>query len=351
MRHFAKTPPNCLILGGGALGLLLHYNLNLAYAQNGHQPRIVVSSRTIVPESVLCDLGGQNPTPLLLESHTGPAQSCLDQFSPDTVFLCVPPEKTEEVFQAWLDAFEASSTTGRQVQFVFCNNGCLSPATLNRLQQTHPRFSFVRALFFVGAMRVVQPAQTLVRWTGGKRVVWDWLRAPFVPEQLPSFLVAAASVPSSAPVASAAGEVNGAPVSLGFMQWQREQNIFAAERSKFFTNFMLAAAVGPQLAKNKTLSESFGDSIVSLQAQQFALLWEHHGVNAEQLKSTLLSTAADTGENINSLSYAAVQGKTRTMEWFLQSIDEEMQDSPRQAKLEPLASFLRSVRKNWRMEK
>ncbi|MBM3383189.1 MAG: hypothetical protein FJY29_12240 [Betaproteobacteria bacterium] len=199
-------------------------------------------------------------------------------------------------------------------------------------------------------MRTIHEDHTVIRWTGGTRVVWDWLRPPLEHRstELPNFLSCPAALASGQSTRTA--PVKSSAATLGFTEWMRETTIFAAERCKFFTNFMLAAAVGPQLAKNKTLSERLEDSIVSHQAQQFAVLWEHHGVTAEQLKLTLMSTVADTGENINSLSYAAVQGKTGTMAWFLQSLEEDIRRSPRRAKLEPLISFLSSVRKNWRME-
>jgi hypothetical protein len=349
MKQHAKTPRNCLIVGAGALGLLLHRTLLSAHSVSGRPTRIATHNRTTVPEPISIDLGEQAAVPIQTESHSGSVQSCLEKFEPDTLFLCVPPEATEQVLHSWLGALESLGHKDKPVLFVFCNNGCLSATTLSRLSAAHPRFSFLRALFFVGAMRTLYPDQTHVRWTGGTRVAWNWLRTAAGQEQLPHFLEpkTEAKGGTRSPVNEPSAEV----ATLGFMLWQREQNIFAAERSKFFTNFMLAAAVGPQLAKNKTLSDALGDSIVSLQAQQFAILWEHLGVNAKQLKSTLLSTVADTGENINSLSYAAVQGNTATMEWFLHSIDEDLNASHRIAELEPLVSFLRSVRKKWRMEK
>jgi ketopantoate reductase len=327
------TTTNCLIVGAGALGLLLAYALERSSQENHKPTRVLLHNRTPLVNCIDFELATGNKTKVQFAVETTSPTQFLAKVNPEIIFICVPPESTESVFLDWLNALESPATSKKSVLFVFCNNGCLSARTLERISCAGSQFSFIRALFFVGAIREKNPTGCLVRWTGGSRVIWNFLRTPSL-EQISS--------PALIP-----GPFAQSPEQLAFMEWSQEKHIFQAERAKFFTNFMLAVGVGPKLAKNKTLSATLEDSIVSLQAEQFAILWEQLGVSADILKTTLQKTIQATGENINSLSLAAVHGNSNTMQSFFEFVAEEISASPRQSELAPMIQFLNAARTNW----
>lgn len=338
MNHLAETTtPDCLIVGAGALGLLLAYALDRSSQENHKTTRVLLHNRTPLVNGVDLELATGSRTKWQPTVETTSPTQCLEKVNPASLYFCVPPESAESVFMDWLDALERVATPKKTVLFVFCNNGCLSARTLERISRAGSQFLFIRALFFVGAIREKNQTGCLVRWTGGSRVIWNFLRPP--------------SLERSSSSATIAGPFTQSSRQLAFMEWTQEKHIFRAERAKFFTNFMLALGIGPKLAKNKTLSATLEDSIVSLQAEQFAILWEQFGVSADTLKMTLQETIQATGENINSLSLAAFYGNSDTLQSFFEFVNEEIGASPRQSELAPMIRFLSAARTEWRSGK
>jgi len=328
---------DCLIVGAGALGLLLAYALDRSSQENHKTTRVLLHNRTPLVNCIDLELATGNQTKWQLTVETTSPTQCLEKVNPASIYFCVPPESTESVFMNWLDALERVATPKQPVLFVFCNNGCLSVRTLERISRADSQFSFIRSLFFVGAIREKNQTGCIVRWTGGSRVIWNFLRPPSVEQSSSSAMISGPFTQSSR--------------QLAFMEWSQEKHIFPAERAKFFTNFMLAVGIGPKLAKNKTLSAILEDSIVSLQAEQFAILWEQFGVSADILKTTLQKTIQATGENINSLSLAAFYGNSDTMQSFFEFVTQEISASPRRSELAPMIRFLTTARTAWRSGK
>ena len=267
--------------------------------------------------------------------------SCDTHSLPTVVFLCTPPELTQDIFFQWLSAF-ASRFPQREVQFVFCNNGILTPQTLAAIalkQAQQVNLSFIRALFFVGSLRSKEAKKVEVQWTGGRRVIWDFLShgSQHAFELMQNWL--------GKDFAAESTQVD----QLGFMEWQHEGEITRIEREKFFTNFMLAAGIGPNLAKNKTLSQVISEREVAELAEQFADLWQAHRIERDALIQMLRTTVNATSENINSLSYSGAFGNSATMAWFLSTLTEDIRHSTRAEKHLQLTQFLNSVRLKWGM--
>lgn len=332
MNPSAETPKDCLVLGAGALGLLLAQALCETDWPGLGRPKVLLHNRTPVPSEVDFVFENGIQQSIKLTSSTGRPEDVLQVIQPRVVFLCLPPEQTETVFKRWLSAFEAAQMPyAHPVQFVFCNNGCLTQSLMQYAGRPNAKYSFLRALFFVGAMREKSVNGWEIRWTGGKKVIWNSLTDE--EEQKKD---------------SKDSPLLFMPSKMSFLEWSKIPDVRAAERQKFFTNFILAAGIGPQLAKNKTLPETLPDSIVVELAKQFEILWGSRNVSAAKLQSTLSETIAATGENINSLSYAAAHGNSATMNWFLESLKQEIDALGKEKDLHHLQKFIDSVGAVWR---
>lgn len=323
---------DCLIVGAGALGLQLAAAFKKSIQnQKTHQQIAVLNRRLLtgqvtvhLPDGELVDLTGniQTNVPLWF-THSS---------SQRMVFFCLPPESTEKASLTFLTNIQSICGTLRNITFVFCNNGCL-PDSLLRVLQTEGAVA-LRALFFVGAIRQENSQCSVVNWTGGNRVNWNIL----LPDR-------------NAPVEHFERVLKQLSFELSsgelFVDWRRATDIVAIERSKFFTNFMLAAGIGRRNEKNKSLYTRLNSGTLDMTASQCARLWKIHGVNEHDLKSMLSSTVSATGENINSLSLAAVNGNDNTMRWFLDFLKLEISTSKDFRELQALYEFAENVRVEW----
>ncbi|MEY4064102.1 MAG: hypothetical protein RIR26_310 [Pseudomonadota bacterium] len=321
----------CLVVGAGALGLLLAKALMASRLSSELNEVALFNKSPVSGRFVFVDSTGHELN-FSLPLYSNSVRECFESFQPASLFFCVPPEAIEQVFASWMDAFEAQSAPPSPIEVVFCNNGCLPPRVLQRILSLTHRVHCVRALFFVGAMRSVQTEGLRVHWTGGHSVLWG--RIPSGTDSLrePRWLAKGESTEER---------------PLDFLRWHREKDILSVERRKFFTNFMLAAGLGPRLAKNKTLPEHLPEAMLSRQAEQFAVLWQSFNLSSEALKETLHMTLKATGENINSLSLAGARGNTATMLWFVESLRSEIAASSEKENLISLSGFLDSVQSVW----
>lgn len=334
MNQLNEESFDCLVVGGGALGLLLTYALTEMDSKSVSPRNVFAHNRSPLPAQIRLDLKLGHERLFSVDSTHGDPASLLQTRSPKIVFFCVPPESTESVFNLWLDSILGKSKVINPVLFVFCNNGCLTPEILARIAKTDSRFAFARALFFVGAMKEKDHSSIVVRWTGGQQVVWGPLKAPNLPHQDTH--------------TSRLEQLFQIPSAIGFLKWQFVNEIFTVEREKFFTNFMLASGIGPRLIQNKSLANFLDDSVIFSLAKQFQILWHSFGVSAEKLQSTLQKTIQDTGDNINSLSFAGAHGNCSTLNWFVKFIQNEILACERGEELRSLQEFLESVRADWK---
>jgi hypothetical protein len=325
---------NCLVVGAGALGLVLAKALMASRKGDSLSHKVAVFNRSAVPSTFLFS----EPLTLASESQwsvevfTGSPKKCFESVQPATLFFCVPPEVTASVFDEWMDVVEDQRGDRRPIEVVLCNNGCLPPRTLRRIAAVSGAVQFIRALFFVGAMRFLPVPEMRVQWTGGHSVLWG--RIPSTPSSVqPSFWLEQG--------------LSAEEHQLDFLNWQFAPDILTAERKKFFTNFILAAGIGPRLAKNRTLPEHLPEPLLTLLSEQFAILWHSFALGEDALKETLHMTVKATGENINSLSLAGAQGNKATMQWFIASLRSELNVSSEKARLNPLHKFLDSVQLAW----
>jgi hypothetical protein len=233
---------------------------------------------------------------------------------------------------SFLNNAKAIFETARNVTIVFCNNGCLPQSVISHLESEG--FATLRALFFIGAVRQESSMGTCVSWTGGNRAVWNEIVSAN-----PSPVVESQEVLQQLSFLLNSGE--------RFVDWLRTDNIFAMERCKFFTNFILAAGIGRRKEKNKRLYSRLNSGTLDMTASQCARLWQSHGVNENDLKSVLLKTVAATEENFNSLSLAAVHGDDSTMRWFLSFLASEISNVADVADFVQLLKFIENVRDEW----
>lgn len=325
---------DCLVVGAGALGLLLAASIRKSLQIQRSSGHVAVFNRRPFPGRITVELPGDETVDFTRYVTSELPAWFGNNSSQQVVFFCLPPESTEAFSLSLLEKIKDRHAFGTKTWFVFCNNGCLSEPVINEFSELTGPGALVRALFFVGAVRVVEQNNCSVRWTGGNRVAWNILAS------------------SEDPVARRFAdilEMFSYQMSSGetFIDWSQVSPINAMERNKFFTNFMIAAGVGRQRERNKNLYNRLNSGTLDVMASQCAKLWQLHGVNENELKSVLGSTVAATGENINSLSLAAVNGNTSTMKWFLDFLTMEVAKSECFNELEPLRKFIEAIRAEW----
>ncbi|NBW82880.1 hypothetical protein EBR21_14110 [bacterium] len=338
----------CLVVGGGALGLLLADALHKSEQSVLGRMDVGILNRTKLPTQILMRRHTDNHIESITSSVFNEAPSSwlqnakLAGFAKLVLFFCVPPEHTEKVFLEWANAI--GHVNGRlPVEFVFCNNGLLSKKMLDHVGRNSKSHSYLRAIFLVGAERRISTDRCEVEWKGGETVYWGSLSTPppagahIQPEWL-SFLDSESQQTTTTAVSRSA---------LAYLKWQHEPNILRIERAKFFTNFMLAALTGPRVEKNRRILETSTIEFRRAQAEQFAKLWDGFELTSDFLLENLGATVAATSENHNSLSLQAVRGSSETMKHFIQIVESEIKENRMENHLPGLCEFIRSTKKAW----
>lgn len=347
MKSADEMKTYCLVVGGGALGVLLADALCQSQRTHSDSTQVLLFNRSSLPKKVViqCESNGEQrelDVPIL----TGSTSDCVEKLgtllaSRFVVFLCAPPEETEKVFIEWLNAFSAEKNRPI-VHFVFCNNGLLSPVVLQKTLEVNSPFLFYRAIFFTGSVRVIDNEGCRVLWKGGELVRWGALNSASLKtsEWLKQCLDEKAEV--------ANGDQNrGHFISVGFLRWRFESDIHKVEREKFFTNFMIAAFVGPRKKKNISLFQETTEDFRKTIASQFALLWADKRVSSESLLENLNTTVMATGENYNSLSLQGFSGSRSTFDYFMQIIERDISKYSNRHQLKELAEFMNTAKKTW----
>lgn len=342
MKESGSVATHCLVVGGGALGVLLAEALHGSNAVASQGRHVLLVNRSPLPSEIFIiqESDGSRRRCAVNRLHAD-AQECLQKLphSKKVVFFCVPPEASEAVFLQWLAAARAAQQSS--VQFVFCNNGLLSAGTLQHVQTESQRYSFLRAVFLVGAFRELDENQCRVFWKGGALVRWSPLSGQ-------DSRCAEMSDFWMGPARSVEAGPGDEPVrSVGFLQWQRVGSAHKLEREKFFTNFILAAVIGPHMQPNKTVFEKLSGEALDLLATEFAILWNGLGVSKESLLENLHATVRATAENYNSLSLQGAHGKNSTMKYFFRIMNEELSQQRLPKQLSRLADFIDASAKHW----
>lgn len=342
MNESRLVTTHCLVVGGGALGVLLADALKRSEAVASYGGQVLLVNRSPLPsEIIIVQESNGSQRKCQVNFLNANAQECLQKLPPSikVVFFCVPPEASESVFLEWLAAARATKQTS--LQFVFCNNGLLSAVTQQNVQSELRHFSFLRAVFMVGAFRELCENQSRVFWKGGARVRWS-------PLSMQDHRCAELTDRWMGRARSAADGLPEEPLrSVGFLQWQRVDSAHKLEREKFFTNFILAAVIGPHMQPNKTVFEKLSGETLDLLAEDFALLWKGLGISRESLLENLHSTVRATAENYNSLSLQGANGKNSTMKYFFRILNEELSQQRLPQRLSRLADFIDASAKYW----
>jgi hypothetical protein len=364
-----------LIIGGGALGLLLAQALQHSQAGRSSRMSVSVLNRRPLPESLLVSVPISVSEAKTMQAHPRPARPLENvnhyaNMSPDkmltgpllqveriVLFMCLPPEETESAFVQWMNACSGHEKI-KYIQFVFCNNGILTENVCQRISSAGETFSFLRAVFLVGVVRTLSEAECVVSWKGGNQVIWGSLmqNSAADPDWTDCWLnrsSAAASLSEQLKNhtdGDALAEAHTRDISvLSFLEWAKTDRILKVEREKFFTNFMLAVVIGPRLAANKYLFTESTEEFRNLLANDFAMLWGEAGVTAESLLGNLYSTVHATEENFNSLSVQGAKGRPTTMAYFLETIERILTVFDNKSGLKHLPELVVSVRKLWGM--
>jgi hypothetical protein len=336
----------CLVVGGGALGLLLADALQKSEQSVRGRMNVGVMNRSRLPAQILMRslASGKNEILGLAAFHESPSdwlnRPQLATASKLVLFFCVPPEQTEKVFLQWVNSI-GQENCRVPVEFVFCNNGLLSKKILDHVGSDSNKYSYQRAIFLVGAERRVSVDLCEVDWKGGETVYWGSLSAlsqagvPSQPEWLSNFN---SSSQTSSPAANSV---------LAYLKWFHHPRILCVERAKFFTNFMLAALIGPRIEKNGRILEISTSEFRHSLAKQFSKLWNGLGVTSDFLLENLSATVAATSENHNSLSLQGVRGSNDTMKHFIQIIENEITENRMANQLPGLCEFIRATKKAW----
>lgn len=347
MKSADEMKTYCLVVGGGALGVLLADALSQSQRTHSDSTHVLLFNRSPLPKNVViqCESNGEHhelDVPILSGSMTDCVQKLRNlAVSRIIVFLCAPPEETEKVFNQWLNEFSATNTNF-VVHFVFCNNGLLSPFILKKTLDLNPQFLFYRAIFFTGSVRVIENDICRVLWKGGELVRWGALNKASLSES--------ESLKQCLAERTQAGNVDqnrGHFMNVGFLRWQFESDIQKVEREKFFTNFMIAAFIGPRKKKNMSLFQETTEDFRKTIASQFALLWPDNAVTRESLLENLNTTVMATGENYNSLSLQGFSGSRSTFDYFMQIIERDVAQHSNQHQLKELVEFMNTAKIIW----
>jgi hypothetical protein len=338
----------CIVIGGGALGFLLASALYQPTQSSSVRPDVVVFSRRPLPKVVVSSsVGGHNRTldvpPVVHQPSHVLFQSQIRRNAPLSIFLCVPPESTEEVFLQWLHLVETFRIKP-SVEFVFCNNGLLSQRSRQLVSENSHRYRFIRAIFFVGAVRKFDEDMCCVQWNGGHLVRWGYISG--------NMRGASGNSEGTNPHKTSHW-MNGHgkdDFSVGFLDWKFEDYPDRLELEKFFTNFMLAAVIGPHAEQNGTLLDKISEKELLSLARQFECLWTDSGVTETSLLENLKSTVKQTANNINSLSLQGVNGSVSTAEYFFKTIEDQLPAIKQSQKLGVLENFIHSARQSWGLD-
>jgi hypothetical protein len=335
----------CIVVGGGALGLLLTNALSQSVEGKSAEPDVRVANRRRLPKVVISNVVSGQEHVLKVPVSDDPPDALLRQpliagASTLSIFFCVPPETTEQVFKEWLNAVETLQSSA-SVEFIFCNNGLLSPHIRKLVEENSGKYQFVRAIFFAGAVRSFENEVCRVTWNGGHLVRWGKLTekndadAKENEDKTSHWSFGWMKVQPDG---------NGA---VGFLRWRFAENLDRLEREKFYTNFMLGAIIGPRMEINKSILSKTSVSERALIARQFEILWAGSTVTESSLQQTLLATVEATAENINSLSLQGAKGSGATMEYFFRIIEEQILAHTQPKQFDVLAQLLQSARKQW----
>jgi hypothetical protein len=342
MNPAATKSTQFIVVGAGALGLLLADSLCQSSQISAQNSEILLLNRRQLPQPIRMraqanpiahDLAAR----LVTDSPEDVVESIdARRVSSVFLFLCLPPEHTEALFFDWLEAFHRTRPNC-PVHFVFCNNGLLSSEVLKKVSENSEQISFLRAIFFVGAVRQFEAGACTVQWNGGDLVRWGFVQKDLYTNiKTPGY--------STSPWLQA---TKGACSMLGFLRWNFEENTSKLEREKFFTNFMLAAFIGPRREINKTLLTQTTVSERAQIARTFENLWTHSGVTAETLIQNLTTTVELTSENVNSLSLQGAQGETSTMCYFLKTLEDDISAHAAGDQMQSLTRLIQNARILW----
>ena len=325
---------DCLIVGAGALGLLVAASIKKSQQNSRRKGHVGVFNRRLLCHPVSVGLPDGEASDLSSCIHTETPAWFTDSSRNRFVFFCLPPESTEEASLSFLKSTKKICDSFQNITFVFCNNGCLPQSVINAFKAIGA--STLRALLFIGALRREDSSGCTVTWTGGNRAAWN---------------VIIPAPPSSLAFERDELQRMSFPMCSGerFVDWLQTDNIGAMERCKFFTNFMLAAGIGRRKDKNKSLYRHLNSGTLDMAASQCAQLWKLHGVNENDLKSVLSQTVAATEENFNSLSLAGAHGNDNTMRWFLDFLEAEISRAADVSDFDQLNRFIENVRVEWGM--
>lgn len=342
MNLAATKSTQFVVVGAGALGLLLADSLCQLNQISAQKTDILVVNRRPLPQPIHMRAQANSMAhELAARLLTDSPETVLTSFDARGVsdvflFLCVPPEHTEAVFFDWLEALH-HARLNVPVHFVFCNNGLLSSAILKKISENSEYFSYLRAIFFVGAVRQFETGACTVQWNGGDLIRWGFVQAD-----------RSANANTSRFATSPWLRVTkGEGSMLGFLRWNFEENTTKLEREKFFTNFMLAAFIGPRREINKTLLTKTTVSERAQIARIFENLWAQSGVTAESLIQNLTTTVELTAENVNSLSLQGAQGETSTMCYFLRTLEDDISAHASCNQMQSLTRLIQNARILW----
>lgn len=228
---------------------------------------------------------------------------------PSTIYICTPPEVTDQVWSALFVAFHDKIIfpKNQHIRIIFLNNGfvpfddiidqikhCSEPPTIN----------LTRGLVLAGFLRENKSDawtddQHTVRHTGGHLIYYkDIYMTPTQSDDL--------------------SQQRDPPGAKSFFTWQWREDIFALEAAKFFTNAILAYFIGPTLRPNRLVNELCPEGPLRQEyAEKFARHFSYiSGLTAEILLDTLRQTVENTLENINSVSKSWHQGHVATKDYF-----------------------------------
>jgi ketopantoate reductase len=343
-----RNAARCIVAGGGALGFLLADGLSQAAECSAFRYDVVVAGRRSLPKVLISLSGSSGPRPSHIPVVLGTPREILEQSQTEgdsavSIFLCVPPESTEMVFKEWINA-AGNQSLKNSVEIVFCNNGILSAPVRKIISEKASKINFLRAVFFVGAVRIEGDGLCRIVHNGGQLVRWGYL-----PLQHP---VSDSGTQESQFQKTSfwmnRSESSGQnSFSTGFLNWKFEENPDRLECEKFFTNFILAAVIGPRAGTNSEIFQKSSDAERTLLAEQFADLWTDAGIQGTSLLENLKETVEATAANINSLSLQGVNGSTSAAEYFFRTVEQKILASGRPERFDELNKFLNSARQSW----
>lgn len=321
-----------IVYGGGALGATLAWDL-----RNTIKPRSLVFVTTKLPRGPVCvvdeekkDSPWEIPAslfcqparliPTLAANPTRPGETSL-------VLITVPPQSLPDVTKDLVSLLEnwPNQEGNTPPLLVFLNNGLLSLHSLQKIAPETIRLggAVYRGLAHVGAVRTTDNKHlelgTTVTYTGGQRIDIGLLtsRLPHLP-----------------------GPSTWASAGRRFV-WNWDHNVLQREAIKFFINFSLALFAGNQRQTNGEILKHLNCnvSLISQYSQDFAILMGYPGTG-KTLLSGLRATAADTQNNVNSITVARAQGNEAPWASFFATFCEKCLECPDSKAVERLRGLI-----------